>query len=96
MRLNTFLARSASTQHAPGSRRVAPFYSVLLGVDPADPADTTRFVCDLCLTIPKPADDGKTYAFNIREGVKFQDGIPLTAAHVVASCHEIIFPRQMS
>jgi peptide/nickel transport system substrate-binding protein len=73
---------------------VAPFYSVLLRVDPADPADTTRFVCDLCLTIPKPTDDGKTYAFNIREGVKFQDGTPLTAADVVASWQEIIFPRQ--
>lgn len=73
---------------------VAPFYSVLMRVDPADPSDTTRFLCDLCLEIPKPTDDGKTYTFKIRDGVKFQDGSPLTAADVEASWHEIIFPRK--
>src|ERR1019366_5177878 len=73
---------------------VAPFYSVLMRVDPENPADTTRFVCDLCLEVPKPTDDGKTYTFKIRTGVKFQDGSPLTAADVAASWHEIIFPRK--
>jgi peptide/nickel transport system substrate-binding protein len=72
---------------------VAPFYSVLMRVDPENPADTTRFVCDLCLEVPKPTDGGKTYTFKIRTGVKFQDGSPLTAADVAASWHEIIFPR---
>lgn len=73
---------------------VAPFYSVLMRVDPENPADTTRFVCDLCLEVPKPTDGGKTYTFKIRTGVKFQDGSPLTAADVAASWHEIIFPRK--
>jgi peptide/nickel transport system substrate-binding protein len=73
---------------------VAPFYSVLMRVDPENPADTTRFVCDLCLEIPKPTDDGKTWTFKIRTGVKFQDGTPLTAADVATSWHEIIFPRK--
>lgn len=72
---------------------IAPFYSVLMRVDPANPSDTTRFTCDLCLEIPTPTDDGKTYTFKIRQGVKFQDGTPLTAADVAASWHEIIFPR---
>src|SRR5471030_559544 len=67
----------------------APFYSVLMRVNPANPADTTDFVCDLCLAIPAPADDGKTYTFKIREGVKFHDGTKLTAADVAASWHEI-------
>jgi peptide/nickel transport system substrate-binding protein len=72
---------------------VAPFYSVLMRVNPANPAGTTNFVCDLCLEVPKPTGDGKTYTFKIRQGVRFQDGTPLTAADVAASWHEIIFPR---
>jgi peptide/nickel transport system substrate-binding protein len=42
--------------------------------------------------VPKPTDDGKTYAFKIRDDVKFHDGSPLTAADVAASFNEIIFP----
>ena len=47
---------------------VAPFYSVLMRVNPENPSDTTQFVCDLCTAIPKPTDDGKTYTFKIRDG----------------------------
>ncbi len=72
----------------------APFYSVLMRVNPENPADTTQFVCDLCTSIPKPTDDGKTYTFKIRTDVKFHDGSPLTAADVASSWHEIIFPRK--
>ncbi len=71
---------------------VAPFYSVLMRANPDKPEDTTSFVCDLCMAIPKPTDDGKTYAFKIRTDVKFHDGSPLTAADVAASWQEIIFP----
>jgi peptide/nickel transport system substrate-binding protein len=70
----------------------APFYSVLMRVNPDNPSDTTHFVCDLCTAIPTPTDDGKTYTFKIRTDVKFHDGTPLTAADVAASWNKIIFP----
>jgi peptide/nickel transport system substrate-binding protein len=72
----------------------APFYSVLVRVNPENPSSTTDFVCDLCTELPKPTDEGKTYTFTLRDGVKFHDGAPLTAADVVASWSRIISPPQ--
>jgi len=76
-----------ATMHA-----AAPFYSVLIRVNPDNPSSTTDFACDLCTEMPKPTDEGKTYTFKIRQGVKFHDGTPLTAADVAASWQEIIRP----
>src|ERR1051325_10950258 len=73
---------------------VAPYYSLLIRVNPEKPASTTDFVCDLCTEMPKPSDGGKTYTFKIRDGVKFHDGSPLTAADVAASWNEIAFPPE--
>src|SRR6516164_9852415 len=73
---------------------VAPFYSVLIRVNPESPSAITDFVCDLCTEMPQPADDGKTLKFNIRRDVKFHDGAPLTAADVAASFNAIIFPPE--
>src|SRR4029079_1501204 len=72
----------------------APFYSVLIRSNPENPSSTTDFVCDLCTEMPTPTDGGKTYTFKIREGVKFHDGSPLTAADVAASWQEIIHPSE--
>ena len=47
---------------------VAPFYSVLIRLNPENPADTTHYFCDLCTAMPTPTDDGKTYTFKIRAG----------------------------
>ncbi len=73
---------------------VAPFYSVLIRINPENPGSSTDFVCDLCTEMPTPTDDGKTYTFKIRQGVKFHDGSPLTAADVAASWNRIVFPPE--
>src|SRR3954467_13165807 len=83
-RENTF-----ATIHA-----VAPFYSVLIRVNPENPASTTDFVCDVCTGIPEPGDNGRTYAFTIRDDVKFADGTTLTAADVAASWNKIVHPPE--
>src|SRR5690554_4145926 len=73
---------------------IAPFYSVLIRVNPENPGSVTDFVCDLCTEMPTPSDDGKKYTFKIREGVKFHDGSPLTAQDVLASFQRIIDPPE--
>src|SRR6516164_11183785 len=72
----------------------APFYSVLIRINPEEPSSTTDFVCDLCTEMPQPSDGGKTYTFKIRDDVKFHDGSPLTAADVAASLNKIAFPPE--
>jgi peptide/nickel transport system substrate-binding protein len=70
----------------------APFYSTLIRINPYDPSTATDIVCDLCVAMPKPTDDGKTYTFQIRDDVKFHNGDRLTAYDVVASLNKIAFP----
>ena len=69
---------------------VAPIYNLLLQIDPHD---YPKVVGDLA-TEWKIAPDGLTYTFKIRQGVKFHDGSPLTAADVKATYDKIVFPPQ--
>ena len=74
---------------------VAPYYSVLIRVNPDNPSSTTDFVCDLCVgKVPAPTDDNTTYTFKIRDDVKFHTGEKLTAQDVVASYKKIIWPPE--
>src|SRR5258708_35454331 len=45
---------TCATLHA-----MAPFYSVLIRVNPENPASTTDFVCDLCTAMPECTHGGK-------------------------------------
>ena len=72
----------------------APYYSVLIRVNPNNPSSTTDFVCDLCTEIPQPSDDSKTYTFKIRGDVKFHDGSPLSAYDVAESWRKIVDPPE--
>ncbi len=74
---------------------IRPFYSLLIRENPDNPADSSDFVCDLCVgDVPAATNDGKTYTFKIRTGVKFHDGTPLTAADVKATFDKIVFPPE--
>src|SRR5436190_13012014 len=73
---------------------VAPFYSVLVRVNPQNPASTTDFVCDVCTEIPEPADRGRIYTFPIRDDVRFENGSVLTAYDVAASWKKIVDPPE--
>jgi peptide/nickel transport system substrate-binding protein len=69
---------------------VAPLYSTLLQIDPLD---YPKIVGDVA-TEWKIAPDGLTYTFTLRDGVKFHDGSPLTAADVKASYDKIVSPAE--
>ena len=68
---------------------VAPYYSVLMRINPKNSLSTTDFVCDLCTAIPAATDDGKTYTFKIRDNVKFHNGKPFTSADVKYTFDEL-------
>ena len=69
---------------------LAPFYSTLLRIDPTDRTGT-RPVGDLAesWTI---SQDGLTYTFKLRQGVRFHDGSVVTSRDVKASYDKIIAP----
>ena len=74
---------------------IRPFYSLLIRVNPDNPQSPTDFVCDLCDgDVPTATNNGLTYAFKIRQDVKFHNGEPLTAADIKATFDKIVFPPE--
>ena len=69
---------------------VAPCYSTLLQIDPYN---YPKIIGDAA-TEWKIAPDGLTYTFKIRQGIRFHDGSPLTAADVKATYDKIVFPPE--
>ncbi|PYN31118.1 MAG: ABC transporter substrate-binding protein [Candidatus Rokuibacteriota bacterium] len=69
---------------------VAPLYSTLLQIDPYSYPTIIGDVATEWTISP----DGLTYAFKIRQGVRFHDGSPLTAADVKATYDKIVFPPE--
>src|SRR5438477_3969639 len=67
---------------------VAPLYSTLLQIDPYD---YPKIIGDVAADW-KIAADGSSYTFKLRQGMRFHDGSPLTAADVKATYDKIVFP----
>ena len=69
---------------------IAPHYSLLVKFDGKD---YPKVVPDLAESWTV-AQDGMTYTFKLRSGVKFHDGSPLTSEDIKASYDRIISPPQ--
>ena len=69
---------------------VAPLYSTLVQIDPYN---FPKIIGDLA-TEWRITPDGLTYTFKIRQGVRFHDGSPLTAADVKATYDKIVSPPE--
>ena len=57
----------------------------LVGFKRAGGSAGTQIVPDLATSVPKPTDNGKTYAFTLRSGIKFSNGQTLTGKDVKAT-----------
>ena len=55
-------------------------YDTLVTFQQSPGTDGMRLVPDLALSIPAPADGGRTYAFRIRPGIRYSDGQRLRAS----------------
>ena len=64
-------------------------YDPLLAFKKGKGAEGFEVVPDLAEEMPQVADDGKTYIFKIRKGIKFSDGAELSVKDVVASFQRI-------
>jgi peptide/nickel transport system substrate-binding protein len=64
-------------------------YDGLLTFEKASGNAGLTIVPDLATALPKPQDNGKTYVFTLRRGIKFSDGRPVTVDDVVASFRRI-------
>jgi peptide/nickel transport system substrate-binding protein len=64
-------------------------YDGLLAFKKAAGEEGFKKVPDLAEEIPAPTNDGKTYVFKIRKGIKFSNGQELTVKDVVASFQRI-------
>ena len=69
----------------------APFYSLLIKVNPENPGDPTDFVGDVAQSW-STSKDSLTYTFKIRKGIKFHDGSLLTSRDVKATYDKIVWP----
>lgn len=64
-------------------------YDGLVAFTKADGEASFTVVPDLAESIPTPTNDGKTYVFTLRKGIKFSDGKEVTVDDVVASFQRI-------
>ncbi len=90
------VARSAAGTLDPHINYTLQFWQIyqithdgLVGFKKAQGEEGFKVVPNLAEAMPQIADDGKTYTFKLREGIKFWDGREVTVKDVVASLQRI-------
>lgn len=90
------LARSAAGTLDPhinytdqGWQMYQPIYDGLVAFRKAEGMDGFTIVPDLAEVLPQVSNDGKTFTFKLRKGIKFSDGHDLSVKDVVASFQRI-------
>lgn len=64
-------------------------YDGLVGFKKVGGPESKEVVADLAAALPEVSNDGKTYTFTLRKGVKFSNGKEMTTDDVVASFQRI-------
>ena len=57
----------------------------LVGVERVSGLDDGTIVADLATSVPTPTDDGRTYTFQPRPGLRYSNGVPVRAGDVLPS-----------
>ena len=78
------LHRSGALATRPGSS-CSVVYDGLVGFKRVGGTDGNTLVPDLASALPAPTDNGRTYTFRLREGIRFADGRELKASAVRSS-----------
>jgi len=68
----------------------------LLGYPDVDGVEGTRLVPQAADGLPTVSADGKTYTFKVKDGFKFSDGSPVTAASFAAAINRNLDPKMQS
>ncbi|HET6714485.1 MAG TPA: ABC transporter substrate-binding protein [Actinomycetota bacterium] len=78
----------------PPASVISSVYDGLVTFRRAGGAAGLTVVADLAATVPVPTDDGRTYTFRLRDGVRFSDGREVEPQDVVATFERIYTMRR--
>ena len=62
---------------------------------PKPGAESTKVVPDLAESLGKPSNGGKTWTYTLREGLKYEDGTPITSKDVKYAIERSNFAREV-
>lgn len=77
----------------PGASVISTVYDGLVTFRRAGGAAGLTVVAGLATTVPVPTDDGRTYTFRLRDGIRFSDGREVVPQDVVATFERIYTMR---